>query len=232
MPTLRESQMEMAQSLLFGGTDAFELIIEDPERLDIYRNTVESVLIGALRITYPIVDKLVGAAFFDATALAFARTSPPAVGCLNDWGGEFPVFLETFDPAASLAYLPDVARLEWAISCAMNAPDVPILLPQNATLPLLRHPSFSLVAINWPVMEIRQAVLDDDFSSLKLSPGPRWLAISRYGEDILMRPLSEEAASFTRLLLTNAHFTVDENPELVKVLADHFSCGCFQEVST
>ena len=230
MPTLRELQCDMVATLLFGGSDAFKRIVEGPERLDIYRNTVESVLSGALRLSFPIVDKLVGEAFFDATALAFARTFPPVTGCLNDWGQDFPAFLETFAPAQSLAYLPDMARLEWAIATAANAPDVPVLPPAKASLPLRPHPSFSLLSVRWPVVEIRRAVLDDDFSSLALVHKQRWLAISRLGEDVLMRPLSATAADFTQSLLDNQLDGVD--PGLATVLAEHLLSGCFQETAS
>ena len=35
----------------------------------------------------------------------------------------FPEFLARFPPAASLAYIADVARLEWAVNRALHAPD-------------------------------------------------------------------------------------------------------------
>lgn len=41
---------------------------------------------------------------------------------LNDYGKEFPLFLEKH-AENPLLYLADVARLEWALQCAFNAPD-------------------------------------------------------------------------------------------------------------
>ena len=47
-------------------------------------------------------------------------SDPPRTAWLDAYGTEFPEFLEHFEPAASLAYLPDVARLERAVGRAMQ----------------------------------------------------------------------------------------------------------------
>ena len=61
-----------------------------------------------------MVEKLVGEGFFRYAASQFIRQYPSKSGDLNEFGYEFPEFLETFEPAAKLNYLPDVARLELA----------------------------------------------------------------------------------------------------------------------
>src|SRR6266511_6000519 len=94
------------------------------ERLDVYRNTFASVLTTALRLSYPAVHRLVGAEFFEGASRIFIEGSPPKSACLDDYGTEFPGFLVDFPPAASLPYLPGVARLEWAVNRALHADDV------------------------------------------------------------------------------------------------------------
>src|SRR5215472_14906193 len=96
---------EIARHLIASGFAA-------AERLDVYRNTFTSVLVNALRLSYPAVHKLVGAEFFEGAARAFIPAHPPAGACLDDYGGAIPDFLAGFEPAASLPYLPEVARLE------------------------------------------------------------------------------------------------------------------------
>ncbi len=231
MPTLREIQAAMAGALLHGDRQAEAWIVEGPERLSIHRNTIEQVLISALRLTFPAVGRLVGDAFFEAAALAFARRHPPPGGCLNDWGGSLAGFLERFAPAAPVPYLADVARLEWAVFAAASAADIPPLEPARAALPLRPHPSFSLIAVNWPVQAIRGAVLAEDFHGLRVDPAPRWLAVHRLAGEVAVRPLDAEAAAFTRSLFETDRFTAEPSPAHLALLAEHLAAGCFQETS-
>ena len=75
------------------------------------------------RATYRVVRELVGAPFFDAAVDAFVRAHPSTGGDLNVYGGEFADFLAAYPHARDLPYLPDVARLEWALDEAHRAAD-------------------------------------------------------------------------------------------------------------
>ena len=94
----------------------------DP-RIEVYRNTVLGNYRNALAATYRVVRELTGAPFFDTAVDAFVRAHPSTGGDLNVYGGTFPDFLASYPPAAGLAYLPDVARLEWALDEASRASD-------------------------------------------------------------------------------------------------------------
>src|SRR5260370_23126738 len=79
-------------------------------------------------MTYPAVDRVVGRDFFELAAERFCAAHAPGSGYLNEYGGEFADFLAGLpEAAAALRYLPDVARFEWALSCAANADDAPAL---------------------------------------------------------------------------------------------------------
>ena len=93
------------------------------KRLGVYANTVRINHRSALSATYPVVERLVGPDFFSHAAEGFARSHPSRSGNLDDYGVEFPDFLETFAPAACLPYLPDVARLELLVDQLMVAED-------------------------------------------------------------------------------------------------------------
>lgn len=128
MPSLRDLQDAVRRSIIErDDVDAIAHIavngIAPLHRLSIYRNTFTQTLIRALRLSYPAVDRLVGAAFFDAAAADFVVQHPPRSSYLDEFGGDFAAFLEQFAPAASVPYLADVARLEWAVSRALHAPD-------------------------------------------------------------------------------------------------------------
>ncbi|SFO42157.1 Putative DNA-binding domain-containing protein [Pseudomonas sp. NFACC24-1] len=92
-------------------------------RFAVYRNNVLSSLINALADNYPAVAQLVGEAFFRAMAGVFVQSTPPRSPVMNDYGGDFAEFIEHFEPAASVPYLADVARLERLHVQAWHAAD-------------------------------------------------------------------------------------------------------------
>jgi hypothetical protein len=69
-------------------------------------------LIDALEANYPTVAQLVGREWFRACAAEYVRTQPPRSPALVLYGETFPFFLSQFPPAAELAYLPEVARID------------------------------------------------------------------------------------------------------------------------
>jgi hypothetical protein len=92
-------------------------------RLAVYRNNVLSSLIDALADTFPVTQQLVGDEFFRAMAGVFVRKAPPRSRILAFYGEAFSGFISGFEPAASLPYLADVARLEMARVRAFHAAD-------------------------------------------------------------------------------------------------------------
>ena len=132
-------------------------------RFAVYRNNVKASLIAALVAKFPVVHRLVGEEFFEATALVFIERLPPRSPVLAEYGGDFAVFLETFEPAADLPYLPDVARLEWARQRAFHAADAtPVAIDRLAALAaadigsarLVLHPAAAVVVSPWPIVSI------------------------------------------------------------------------------
>lgn len=108
----------------------------DPaHRFGIYRNNVIVALIDALADSYPIVGALVGVEFFRAMAREFSRQHPPRSPVMAEYGGDFATFIDGFQPAGSLPYLGDMARLEWQRVVAWHAADaVPLAAEDVAHL--------------------------------------------------------------------------------------------------
>ena len=132
-------------------------------RFDVYRNNVIASLIEALKTSFPVALRLVGEDFFKATARAYIDREPPKSPLLFLYGQSFGDFLDAFPPAASVPYLGDVARLEWARMSAYHAEDKdPIgiealaeLRPDqlgNTTFRL--HPSLALISSRWPLFSL------------------------------------------------------------------------------
>lgn len=196
MPTLHDVQRSFARSVLFAeDTDVAPLVlvngIATEDRLRIYRNTSRDVLTDALRLTYPAVDALVGEDFFAMAVARFLRAAPPRSGFLNDYGAEFGDFLGAMPEAAGVPYLADVARFEWALNVAANAPDAAPLDPAalSALAPedqdrivLTAHPSAVLLRLDTPADHIADAVLArDDAAMAAIDPvaGPVSVLIHR-----------------------------------------------------
>jgi len=247
-PSLLELQRALRASLvLHDDSGAAAHVVEGgigaAERLDIYRNTFGSVLTAALRLSYPAVHRLVAAEFFEGAARIFLEASPPANACLDDYGETFADFLSRFEPAASLAYLPDVARLEWAVSRALHAPDAAPLdvrrlaalaEAERAQVRFAPHPSVGLVRADHPADLIWRAVLDEDDSALSaIDPGagPIWLLVRRRAEAIDVRRMNQRAWWFTSALCAGmplaATFDVARDFETSALLADHLAAGLF-----
>lgn len=132
-------------------------------RFGVYRNNVKASLAVALAARFPVVERLVGEEFFTAMALVFIERHPPHSPVLAEYGAAFASFLEGFDPAADLPYLPDIARLEWLRQVAYHsanagAADIGRLaaLPPEAleSARLGLHPAMAVIASPWPIVSV------------------------------------------------------------------------------
>jgi hypothetical protein len=248
MATLRDIQRDFARSLLVPGDGAALLHIADDvadtaERFNIYRNNVTITLVGALRLTYPVVDKLVGSDFFEGAARAFIGQYPPRTACLDYYGDEFPDFLAAFPPAATLAYLVDVARLEWVVNMALHAPDAPALRPDALTglaagkhdrVRFVPHPSVRLLAVRHPADAIWRAILDGDtaaLGSIAMKIEPCWLIVQRQASGVVVARLDEDEAAWSNLLFSGAALGEimpdEESARFIALLANHLAGGRF-----
>jgi len=178
MPALLEVQRLMRAQMVEGAGDAANaLFVGEDWRscLQIYRATYQSTLIQALRLSFPVLARLVGADFFEAAALQFVATQRPSAAYLNEFGAAFAPFLREFAPAAAVPYLPDVAQLEWAVNRALHAEDVAAMdlsrlcnieAAQWPQLCLVAHPSVSLLQLQTPADHIWRAVLEQNEAAM------------------------------------------------------------------
>src|SRR5438874_11380184 len=86
MPSLREVQRGFVAATVFGDNVALADLgivagaLDPAARIAIYRNNALSNYRKALAATYPVVQRLVGAAFFNAAIDAFDRAHPSRLG--------------------------------------------------------------------------------------------------------------------------------------------------------
>ena len=186
----------------------------DPQaRLAVYRNNVVSSLVDALADTFPVVQLLVGEAFFRAMAATFVRRSPPRSCVLATYGEHLPDFIDTFEPARSLPYLADMARLEFARVRAWHAADAPVAAAEAlaqalgwgdrlAEVRLKLHPAVSLVASRHAVVSL-WAAHQGDAAQIEAMPAidvdrPETALVLRTGLDVLVLPMPPGAAAFVQ----------------------------------
>ena len=134
--------------------------------LEVYRNNYRGNLHDALAGAYPVIEQLVGKEFFRSLTRAFIAQHPSRSGNLHHYGKQLPAFIATFTPAQTLAYLPDVATLEWACHCAYFAADATGLdisklaqtpPEQYSHLILHTHPACHVARSTYPIAAIWHA---------------------------------------------------------------------------
>jgi hypothetical protein len=212
MAALRELQEGFRAAILGGAeTAVLPLVLANglspAQRLQVHRNNVLSSLAAALEATFPVVARLVGEGFFRAAAQAFVRAEPPRRPCLAEYGGGFAAFLARFAPAQALPYLPDVARLEWAVNECQQTADSPALATQSlaglpeaevGSLRLKLHPAWRLIESPFPVDRIWLANQPraDGEAVIDLDVGGCRLLVGRDGDGAVLHALEPPAFAF------------------------------------
>ncbi|MEI6414815.1 MAG: DNA-binding domain-containing protein [Pseudomonadota bacterium] len=128
MPSLPELQAAFGTALIESpdtGFKGFFLETDDvlERRFLAYRRNVWGNWRAALASTYPVIRWLVGGEWFQTLADQYLETHPSQDGDLNTYGQVFPGFLQVHPIVRDLPYLPDMARLEWALLATYGAAD-------------------------------------------------------------------------------------------------------------
>lgn len=215
MSALRELQRAFRVALLDG--DSAPILasvrgngVEPARRVAVYRNNVYHNYSEALRAVYPVVERLVGEAFFAGAARRYIVAHSSRSGDLHDYGDRFGEFIDAFEPAASLPYLGDVARLEWLWhECFHAAEHSPLSLERlgsvatdsHVALRLRLHPACRLLASRYPVGKIWSVNQPDWSAATEVdleADGCARLLLRRDGYAVVIEPLG--AGEFALLL--------------------------------
>lgn len=217
-------------------------------RIAVYRNTVQSSLAEVIAAAFPITRRIVGPMFFAALAGRYAVTRPPRLPQLSAYGADFPDFIADDAAHHGLAYLPDIARLEWARGESYFAADAPALAPEaiaalapealNAAV-LALHPATRLMVSRFPIMRIWRVNQPEvvDVPAVDMAVAENVL-ISRTGGQVRLRELTPGDAAFVaaiqegRGLGTAAERGQAAEPgfDLEAALRDHLIGGTFSGV--
>jgi hypothetical protein len=192
---------------------------ETAARLAIYRNNLHEGFIKALALEFPVIQRLVGDDYFRQLAREFLQAHPSRDGDLHPIGCEFPGYLLGRFLGTDYAYLPDVARLEWAYEMAAVAADAAAFDPHTlqyvapesyAELRFQVHPACHLVSSVYPILEIWRTNMDPaaDGERVDLASGPDHVATRRVKHSVELVRLP--AADYTLLESLSARATLHE----------------------
>lgn len=253
MRSLPETQALLIDALLHGGSAlerAAPLLrstrgVDARQRLQVYRNNLQTSLRAALEAVYPVVARLVGSAFFGQLARRYIAVHPSRSGNLHDFGNRLPAFLRAWPGVAGLPYLGDVAALEWAWHEVYHEADVPALDPaallaippgQQPTLRLRLQPATRLVASCHPVLAIWLANQPDaEPGPISLDDGGVQLLVGRRDFEVAIHELGGAEARWLRALAAGrpladalgAALELDPGFDFGATLARHLRLGTF-----
>jgi uncharacterized protein (UPF0276 family) len=213
-------------------------------RLAIYRGNLAANWDKALSSAYPVIRQLVGDEFFGALSRAYGKVHPSRDADLNRFGEHFAAFLAGFEHAANYPYLPDMARLEWAVHQAYYAPDAAPLSASDfasltpATLEASRftpHPACAIVASSWSVAAVWLAHQPGGPAFPSEMEEPGCALVCRPGWQVQVRAIPPAAQAALAMLAQgdtfgaalDAAFDIDECFDVAENLRQWVELGVF-----
>ncbi len=174
------------------------------ERLAVYAGGYVTRLYEALAEVYEAVHHVLGDAAFADLSHAYAQRHPSHDYNLSFAGRELPAFLNTSTLTARLAFLPDLATLEWQICMAFHAAEHSPVDPSRlnsfsletwARTRLIFQPSVSVIASPWPILDIWQARTQPrEAINIELRDRPQRVLIFRQALEVRCELLDEAQA--------------------------------------
>jgi len=188
------------------------------EILALHRNNFTLTLTEALATMFPAIKALIGEDCFDAHAGRFIEKYPPSNPVLSTYGKGFADYLDGQLPLSVVAYLGDVARLEWAWNEAFHSADAEPLtqyelaqsLSENGDgLEFGLHPSLRLASSPYPLLNIwRYAKYQDNYpKEPDLLEGRQHVLIMRPQAQVIVIPVDPGTYAFLHTYKKSSGFT-------------------------
>lgn len=219
-PSLRDVQQWMQARILPGGAAAESKApvalcpqggAPGIQRLAVYAGGYLARVEEALAEAYPAVRQVLGPSIFAELAQAYAAQVPSHDYNLSLVGRHLPGFLSSWPRTRELPFLPDLARLEWAVAEAFHACEAPPLALETLAgqpveawdqLRLVFQPSVHCVTSAWPILDIWEArTRPVETVHIALVDRPQQVLVARRGLQVVCAPLTPLQAQFLTLLL-------------------------------
>jgi Putative DNA-binding domain len=146
--------------------------------LAVYRNSASLNAAQAMALIFPAVSALLGEADFYPLAQKHWLAHPPEAGDWSQYGSDFGDWMAAMNPGGvldALPFLPDLARLDLALTRCQDAADahadlstLALLEQDPSKLQAMLHPSVSVLTLGYDVLALRQAVLTQTPPALRL----------------------------------------------------------------
>lgn len=213
MNELNDELAQFARAVVQGGGISPRIDTDYPDytlktALEVYRNNYRGNLHDALAGAYPVIVQLVGEDFFRYMARRYIDQYPSQSANLHHYGDRLADFLAEFEPAQELAYLADIAKLEWACQQAYLAYDqAPLELEALAQIPPERYPELvlytdcRLIRSDYPIAAIWHAHQhgERDFQ-IDLDSGPSIVRVRRIDDGLRVDELSAAQAHWLQCI--------------------------------
>ena len=205
MPQLGELQQAFAEAIAGGRYHAATAAMAGDgaalRSVALYRRLIRNNYTQVLKITYPVLSRLVGDAYFKTVARGYLKHYPSTSGDLFLYGRHLPVFLQRSDAPPLLT---ELARLEWAcheIHQAADSTPVPqaqiqalaSVDPSRVTVRF--HEAARLLSFPIPVHRVWLALQPDaptdEVVDLPLPEEETCVVVTRTGGTIQVTPLAK-----------------------------------------
>jgi hypothetical protein len=217
LPSLAEIQLALARRILGGDAPELDAWIAVPrgvdaaERLSAYTNGYPARIEESLREMYPALLHILGDRTFAELAERYLPHVPADEPNLNFVGSALPGFMAQDLLTRDLPFLPDLARLEWAVNDCFHAH---LADPFDATacadwtpegwsrVCIDFQPGVALVRSPWPVHALRECrhVAREDVD-VDLVDRPENVLVHRADLEVVTRAVEDaEAEALDRLL--------------------------------
>lgn len=186
------------------------------DRLHVYRGNVMIGLSEKLAVSFPLMEKLVGRDFLLAMARDYISGTLPSGGDMTEYGLDFDAFVRTYEPAAALPYLSDMARFEILWSQAYHAIDDLALdahmlatAPEDSLADMILQPraSTALFRSAYPIDRIYALCQENpgegEDETLDLSSGETTILIHRADLNVQFEALPESEFFMLETLFEN-----------------------------
>jgi hypothetical protein len=174
-------------------------------RLAIYTQGYPARITESLREAYPATAHILGDGSFGLLAQRYLAHLPDSQRNLNDIGSALPALLKSDPLTSELPFLPDLARLEWAVTrCFHSDPAEPCDISKCGTWEMDDWagarigfpPSMQLVCSVWPLRELRDARHSDRSSiDVDLLGRPDRVLVYRKGFEVVEESVGEIEAT-------------------------------------
>jgi hypothetical protein len=232
-PPLAEQQRAMAARILGRDQATVDAWVGAPDgvdvasRLAIYTLGYPARVTESLRETFPATAHILGDGSFASLSARYLAQVPAAQRNLNYIGSALPELLRTDPLASDLPFLPDLARLEWAVmQCFHSDPADPFDISSCAMWTMADwagarigfQPQMELVCSPWPLGALRAARHSDRSTiDVDLVGRPDRLLVYRKGFEVVEESVDEAEATAIQRLRVGA--------ELGEVIASLASAG-------